>query len=105
MHQEAVDVDPAILLGQRRALRQEWEHLDRYPEIAPQWRHPEVQLDERLLAPSADLVRSGAEPGRAELLQIPGRSKIDAGIEIKNLHASPRQVLGGKRPSTGFSCQ
>src|SRR5437763_11272151 len=71
MHQETINVDPAILLGHRRALRQEWEHLDGYPEIPPQRRHPEVQLDERLLAPSADLVRSGAEPGRAELFQVP----------------------------------
>src|SRR5207248_7693714 len=70
MHQEPVDVYPAILLRHRRAVRQERKDLDGDAEVAPQRRQPKIQLNKWLRAPGTDVVRIAAEANRAELLEF-----------------------------------
>src|ERR1051325_5400145 len=103
MHQEPVDVHPAILLRHRRAVRQERKHRDRDAQIAPQRRQPEMQLNKRLGAPGTDFVRIGAEAYRAELLEVSLGSEVDASVEIENFHESPRRYWPAPLPH-GF-CQ
>ena len=98
MYQEAIDVDPAILLGDGRPLRQEREDLQRDPQIAPQRRHPKVQFDERLFAPGADLVGPGAKPGRRLETSLLG---IIAVPSLRETALTPRAML---RNRTARNC-